>query len=61
MVGRVSMDVCAVDVTDADVRVGDLAEVFGTHRNLDDAAAAAETIAYELLTSITARVPRAYT
>lgn len=60
IVGRVSMDVCAVDATDLDVAVGDSVELFGAHRPIDDAARAAGTIAYELLTSITARVPRHY-
>ena len=60
IVGRVSMDVCAVDVTGLDVAVGDRVELFGPNRMIDDAAAAAGTIAYELLTSITARVPRRY-
>lgn len=60
IVGRVSMDVCAVDVTGLDVAVGDTVELFGANRMLDDAAGAAGTIAYELLTSITARVPRVY-
>ncbi|WP_292070151.1 alanine racemase [Brevundimonas sp. UBA7534] len=60
LLGRVSMDVCAVDVTGLDVAVGDRVELFGPHRRLDDAAAAAGTIAYELLTSITPRVPRVY-
>lgn len=60
IVGRVSMDVCAVDVTGLDVAVGDHVELFGANRMLDDAAAAAGTIAYELLTSVTARVPRIY-
>ena len=60
ILGRVSMDVCAVDVTGLDIAVGDAVELFGAHRMLDDAATAAGTIAYELLTSITARVPRVY-
>ena len=60
IVGRVSMDVIAVDVTDADVAVGDLCEIYGPNRNIDDQATAAGTIAYELLTSITPRVPRVY-
>ena len=54
------MDVCAVDVTGLDVAVGDKVELFGPNRPLDAAAAAAGTISYELLTSITARVPRVY-
>lgn len=60
ILGRVSMDVCAVDVSDLDVAVGDTVELFGPHRLLDEAAAAAGTISYELLTSITDRVPRVY-
>jgi alanine racemase len=60
ILGRVSMDVIAIDVTDADVSVGDRVEIFGTHRPVDDAAAAAGTIAYELLTSVTVRVARSY-
>ena len=60
IVGRVSMDVCAVDVSGLEVAVGDRVELFGPNRMLDDAANAAGTIAYELLTSVTARVPRVY-
>lgn len=60
LVGRVSMDACAVDVTGLEVSVGDRVELFGAQRKIDDAAAAAGTIAYELLSAITARVPRVY-
>lgn len=60
LLGRVSMDVCAVDVTGLEVAVGDTVELFGPNHALDDAAAAAGTISYELLTSITPRVPRRY-
>lgn len=60
IIGRVSMDVIAVDVSGADVAVGDLCEIYGPNRNVDDQAAAAGTIAYELLTSVTPRVPRRY-
>lgn len=60
IVGRVSMDVCAVDVTGVEVAVGDTIELFGPTRNIDEQATAAGTIAYELLTSVTARVPRRY-
>ncbi|KQS56455.1 alanine racemase [Brevundimonas sp. Leaf363] len=60
ILGRVSMDVCAVDVTGLDVTVGDSIELFGPNRLIDDAAADAGTISYELITSITPRVPRRY-
>ena len=54
------MDVCTVDVTGLEVAVGDRVELFGAHRPIDAAAAAAGTISYELLTAVTVRVPRAY-
>lgn len=60
IIGRVSMDVLAVDVTGLDVAAGDAVELFGANRLIDDAAAAAGTISYEMLTSITPRVPRLY-
>lgn len=60
LLGRVSMDVCAIDVTGLDVSVGDAAELYGPNRLIDEAATAAGTIAYELLTAITPRVPRVY-
>ncbi|MEN5230852.1 alanine racemase [Brevundimonas naejangsanensis] len=60
IIGRVSMDVLAVDVTGLDVKAGDPVEIYGANRLIDDAAAAAGTISYELLTSITPRVPRVY-
>lgn len=60
LLGRVSMDVIAVDVTDSDAALGDAVELFGAHRMVDDAAAAAGTISYELLTSVLPRVPRVY-
>lgn len=60
ILGRVSMDVLAVDVTGLDVAAGDMVEIFGANRLVDDAATAAGTISYEMLTSITPRVPRLY-
>lgn len=60
LLGRVSMDVCTVDVTGLDVAVGDRVELFGANRPLDEAATAAGTISYELLTAVSPRVPRAY-
>jgi alanine racemase len=60
LLGRVSMDVCAIDVTGLEVTVGDRVELFGANRPLDAAAKAAGTISYELLTSVAPRVGRAY-
>lgn len=63
VVGRVSMDLIHVDVTAAHsaVAVGDWLEVFGRTVRIDDLAAAAATIPYEVLTGIGPRVARYYT
>ena len=59
LLGRVSMDLIAVEVTDCDAaRPGAMVELFGPNLPIDDAAAAAGTSAYELLTRI---APRART
>ena len=60
--GRISMDLMAVDVTDvpAEVRVGDGAELFGPNMPIEEVAAAAATIPYELLTGLSRRAERRY-
>ncbi len=61
VMGRVSMDSIIFDATDAEVHVGDLVDLIGTHHDLDAAATAAGTIGYELLTtSLGARYARRY-
>ena len=61
MAGRVSMDMIAIDVTDLPpVRVGDVAQIWGAELPVEQQAAAAGTIAYELLCSVRQRVPRSY-
>ncbi|KRA60292.1 alanine racemase [Caulobacter sp. Root655] len=59
LLGRVSMDLIAVDVTDCDAaRPGAMMQVIGPDLPVDDAAAAAGTTAYELLTRIAPRARR---
>ncbi len=60
VVGRVTMDMTMVDVGDAAPTIGDVATVYGGRLSLDQQAAAAGTIAYEMLTALGARVPRRY-
>lgn len=61
LIGRVSMDMLAVDLTNApDARPGDAVELWGRTVGVDEVAACANTISYELMTGITARVPREY-
>jgi alanine racemase len=63
LVGRVSMDLTIVDVTDLPedaARVGDRVEFFGSSVALDDFAARSGTIGYSVLTSLGARYRRDY-
>jgi len=60
VVGRVTMDMTMIDIGGARVAPGDVATVYGGRVSLDQQAAAAGTISYELLTSLSARVPRCY-
>lgn len=58
-IGRVSMDLSAVQCS-AQTRVGDWAEIIGAHLDPWEQAQAADTIPYELLTSVSPRVQRVY-
>lgn len=60
ILGRVTMDQLMVDVTDSDVAEGDEVEVFGPNIRVDEVAAKAGTISWEILTGITPRVVRVY-
>ncbi len=56
--GRVSMDMIAADITDLPpVTVGDRVELWGAHLAVEELAAAAATIPYELLCGVSQRVP----
>jgi alanine racemase len=62
VVGRVSMDMITVDVTDVagQIECGDMVELMGAHVTVDDIARWAGTIPYEILTRLGSRYPRLY-
>jgi alanine racemase len=63
VLGRITMDLTSFDITDLPVDAvgpGDYIELFGQNISLDDAARAAGTIGYELLTSLGTRYHRRY-
>jgi alanine racemase len=63
LVGRVSMDLITFDVSAIDpalVRPGDSVELLGASYGVDEAAADAGTIGYEILTSLGSRYHRIY-
>ena len=59
VVGRVSMDLIGVDVTDARDTPETL-ELIGSHQSVDTVATFADTIGYEILTSLGGRYRRTY-
>jgi alanine racemase len=62
--GRVSMDLLTIDITEfppGAVKRGDFAELIGPHVPLEEVAARADTIGYEVLTSLGDRYARHYT
>lgn len=61
IVGSVCMDMCMVDVTDIPTaQLNDEAIIFGPEHPIEQLAAAAQTIPYEILTGIGERVHRVY-
>ncbi|MBO7307134.1 MAG: alanine racemase [Alistipes sp.] len=64
IIGRVCMDSAMIDVTDIEgVQVGDKVTIFSAEKGLtlEEMAATLDTISYEIMTSVSARVKRIYT
>ncbi len=60
-VGRVSMDLITLDVTDCrEAVLGEMIEILGPHQSIDELAHAAGTVGYEILTSLGSRFHRRY-
>lgn len=60
VIGNVCMDMTMLDITGITAAEGDEVIVFGAHPTVQQIAEAAETIPYEILTGISARVKRVY-
>lgn len=61
IIGRVSMDMLTVDLTDQpDARPGDAVQLWGGLVPANDVAAASDTIAYQLFTGLSQRVSVSY-
>jgi len=60
IVGKVCMDMCMIDVSNLEVEVGEEVIVFDEHYPPTRIAEQLDTIPYEVLTSISARVKRVY-
>ena len=57
-IGNICMDMCMLDVTGVDVKVGDTVTVFGEDPDICELADILGTIPYEILTSVPRRIER---
>jgi alanine racemase len=63
VIGRISMDLITIDVTDIPEETacrGEFVELIGPHVNIDHLGERAETISYEILTRLGRRIERHY-
>lgn len=59
-IGNICMDTCMLDVTEVECREGDNVTIFGEGVSIIEMAKVLDTIPYEILTSVSARVKRIY-
>lgn len=59
-VGNICMDMAMLDVTGIPCVEGDRVEIFGLNHSIKEMARRGETISYEILTTISQRVPRLF-
>ena len=59
-IGNICMDMCMIDITHVNCEEGDEVIIFETNEQLQNLAQSLQTIAYEVLTGISARVKRVY-
>ena len=60
IIGSVCMDMCMIDISGTNLKPGDKVELFGENIPIDEVADICQTIPYEILTGIPARVKRIY-
>lgn len=60
IIGNVCMDMIMVNITNIDCNEGDQVIIFDKHSTAENLASTANTISYELITSISQRVKRIY-
>jgi Alr-MurF fusion protein len=60
IIGNICMDMCMVDITAIDCEEGDRAVIYETIDQLNQLAQDSQTIPYEILTNVSARVKRVY-
>ena len=64
ILGRVSMDLTVIDISvfkDGEIKNGDIVEIFGPNRTLENFAKINKTIPYEILCTMTKTIPKLIT
>lgn len=59
-VGNICMDMCMIDITGTNAGVGDVVTIFGENPTVMQIADILDTIPYEVMTSVAARVKRVF-
>lgn len=57
-IGNICMDMCMLDITGVDAKVGDTVTIFGEDPTVSEIADALGTIPYEIMTSVPRRIER---
>ena len=60
IIGRICMDQTMIDITGIKAKEGDTVEIFGKNLPCDELASLIDTINYELVCSVSRRIPRIY-
>lgn len=60
IIGRVCMDQTMIDITGIKAKEGDIVEIFGKNLPCNELAGVIDTINYELVCSVSRRIPRIY-
>lgn len=60
IVGNICMDMCMIDLSNIDAKVGDRVVIFGEENPVEKMANALDTIPYEIFTSVSQRIKRVY-
>lgn len=57
-IGNICMDMCMLDITGVDAKVGDTVTIFGEDPSASELAGLLDTIPYEIMTSVPRRIER---
>ncbi|MDR2085071.1 MAG: bifunctional UDP-N-acetylmuramoyl-tripeptide:D-alanyl-D-alanine ligase/alanine racemase [Bacteroidales bacterium] len=60
IIGRISMDMCYVDISGKNISEGEEVELFGNNISIDELAKNADTISYEIISTLSQRIKRVY-